>query len=155
MTGACGVEAVKGRSKMLSPGLHNIDAMQALKEYPDNYFELAIADPPYGEGLASEGGCKGWFAKYHQSPENLGGGRPGTDLVNDSTSTSRRHYTFGLRKRDKNYKNRRNMGDEIRKKLSRGTWRQNRSFSRNCFASHGIRLYGGETTLFYHRPDVF
>ena len=43
---------------MLSPGLHNIDAMQALKEYPDNYFELAIADPPYGEGLASEGGCK-------------------------------------------------------------------------------------------------
>ena len=106
---------------MLSPGLHNIDAMQALKEYPDNYFELAIADPPYGEGLASEGGCKGWFAKYHQSPENLGGGgRPGTDLVNDSTSTSRRHYTFGLRKRDKNYKNRRNMGDEIRKKII--TW---------------------------------
>ena len=60
---------------MLSPGLHNIDAMQALKEYPDNYFELAIADPPYGEGLASEGGCKGWFAKYHQSPETLGGGK--------------------------------------------------------------------------------
>ena len=59
---------------MLEPGLHNIDAMQALKEYPDNYFDLAIADPPYGEGLASEGGCKGWFSKYHQNPDNSRGG---------------------------------------------------------------------------------
>lgn len=37
---------------MLGPGLHNIDAMVALREYPDNYFALAIADPPYGHGFA-------------------------------------------------------------------------------------------------------
>ena len=62
---------------MLEPGLHNIDAMIALREYPDNYFDLAIADPPYGHGFADNGGCQGWFSKYHQnaeSPENLGGG---------------------------------------------------------------------------------
>lgn len=26
----------------------NIDCIQGMKEYPDNYFELAIVDPPYG-----------------------------------------------------------------------------------------------------------
>lgn len=29
-------------------GFHNVDCMEALKEYPDNYFGLAIVDPPYG-----------------------------------------------------------------------------------------------------------
>jgi len=23
-------------------------------------------DPPYGGGFADNGGCKGWFSKYHQ-----------------------------------------------------------------------------------------
>ena len=31
------------------PGLYNMDCMIALKEYPDNYFDLAIVDPPYGD----------------------------------------------------------------------------------------------------------
>lgn len=31
------------------PGLYNMDCMVALKEYPDNYFDLAIVDPPYGD----------------------------------------------------------------------------------------------------------
>ncbi len=28
----------------------NIDCMKLMKEYPDNYFDLAIVDPPYGIG---------------------------------------------------------------------------------------------------------
>lgn len=59
---------------MLTAGLHNLDCMIALKEYPDNYFDLAIADPPYGAGFTEGGGCQGWFSKYHQDPENVGGG---------------------------------------------------------------------------------
>ena len=35
------------------PGLYNMDCMVALKEYPDNYFDLAIVDPPYGIGCMS------------------------------------------------------------------------------------------------------
>lgn len=35
------------------PGLYNLDCMVALKEYPDNYFDLAIVDPPYGIGCMS------------------------------------------------------------------------------------------------------
>lgn len=30
--------------------LHNIDCMELMKRYPDDYFELAIVDPPYGIG---------------------------------------------------------------------------------------------------------
>ena len=28
--------------------LHNMDCMELMKRYPDNYFDLAIVDPPYG-----------------------------------------------------------------------------------------------------------
>ena len=55
----------------------NADCMDYLKEFPDNYFSLAIVDPPYGAGFTEGGGCKGWFSKYHQNsetPEILGGG---------------------------------------------------------------------------------
>ena len=31
--------------------LYNVDCMEALKDIPDNFFELAIVDPPYGIGL--------------------------------------------------------------------------------------------------------
>ena len=29
----------------------NGDNIETLKEYPDNYFDLAIVDPPYGIGF--------------------------------------------------------------------------------------------------------
>lgn len=35
---------------MLDFGYYNMDCMQGMKEFPDNYFELAIVDPPYGDG---------------------------------------------------------------------------------------------------------
>ena len=34
------------------PGLYNADCMEAMKQFPDNYFDLAIVDPPYGGGAA-------------------------------------------------------------------------------------------------------
>ena len=59
---------------MLDFGFYNMDCMDGMKEFPDNYFDLAIADPPYGAGFTEGGGCQGWFSKYHQDPENIGGG---------------------------------------------------------------------------------
>ena len=35
---------------MLDFGYYNIDCMEGMREFPDNYFELAIVDPPYGDG---------------------------------------------------------------------------------------------------------
>ena len=31
--------------------LHNTDCMEVMAEYPDNYFDLAVVDPPYGIGF--------------------------------------------------------------------------------------------------------
>lgn len=56
--------------------LHNMDCMEALKEYPDNFFNLAICDPPYGmpkdsthgrgklkNRILNNGGVEGWDVK--------------------------------------------------------------------------------------------
>ena len=51
----------------------NADCMTGLKEFPDNYFDLAVVDPPYGGGLTENGGCQGWFSKYHQDTAESGG----------------------------------------------------------------------------------
>ena len=40
--------------------LQNIDCMELMKRYPDNYFDLAIADPPYGIGQPKQGNLKGY-----------------------------------------------------------------------------------------------
>lgn len=52
---------------MLDFGFYNEDCLPRMKEYPDNYFDLAIVDPPYGGGFTEGGGCQGWFSKYHQN----------------------------------------------------------------------------------------
>jgi site-specific DNA-methyltransferase (adenine-specific) len=31
----------------------NMDCIEGMKQYPDNYFELAIVDPPYGIGISN------------------------------------------------------------------------------------------------------
>ena len=43
----------------------NKDCMEAMKDFPDNFFDLAIVDPPYGDGLHADDGGQGWFAKYN------------------------------------------------------------------------------------------
>lgn len=45
---------------------YNMDCMDYMRTLPDNAFDLAVVDPPYGGGFTEGGGCKGWFSKYHQ-----------------------------------------------------------------------------------------
>lgn len=47
----------------------NCDCMEYMRGLPDNAFDLAVVDPPYGAGLTEGGGCKGWFTKYHQEEQ--------------------------------------------------------------------------------------
>lgn len=35
----------------MTPEVKNMDCMEAMKEFPDKFFELAIVDPPYGLGI--------------------------------------------------------------------------------------------------------
>lgn len=36
---------------MLDFGFYNMDCMEGMKQFPDNYFDLGIVDPPYGIGI--------------------------------------------------------------------------------------------------------
>ena len=47
----------------------NQDCLSYMKTLPDGYFDLCVADPPYGAGFTETGGCQGWFSKYHQDGE--------------------------------------------------------------------------------------
>ena len=53
--------------------LYCMDCMDLMAKYPDNHFDLAIVDPPYGGGGIGdkiiEGGKRfgGWFDKYKAS----------------------------------------------------------------------------------------
>ena len=53
---------------------YNMDCMEAMRDMPDNAFDLAVVDPPYGGGFTEGGGCKGWFTKYHQHTQEISGG---------------------------------------------------------------------------------
>ena len=39
---------------MMEPGLYCMDCMEAMKEFPDGFFDLAIVDPPYGGGYRED-----------------------------------------------------------------------------------------------------
>lgn len=93
----------------------NGDCMEYLKEFPDNYFSLALVDPPYGGGLCEGGGCMGRWEKYHQNaetPENLGGAERKHNSITDSevmvpgSKSTRTHFTNGIRKSRKSYQER-------------------------------------------------
>ena len=43
----------KAVNKYERPGLYHADCMEAMKEFPDKFFDLAIVDPPYGIGILS------------------------------------------------------------------------------------------------------
>ena len=40
--------------KIMEPGLYNMDCMEAMKQFPDGFFDLAIVDPPYGGGFRQD-----------------------------------------------------------------------------------------------------
>jgi len=59
--------------KIMEPGLYNMDCMEAMKQFPDGFFDLAIVDPPYGGGYRQDddtatslrGGGTDWQRKEH------------------------------------------------------------------------------------------
>ena len=56
---------------MLEPGFYNMDCIQGMAQFPDKFFDLAIVDPPYGDGNQKIGGgvrFGGWFNRYKVEP---------------------------------------------------------------------------------------
>ena len=90
---------------MIEAGFYNMDCMDGMKEFPDKYFDLAIVDPPYGDG-----GVRG-------ATENASGNAStDTGTIPRGGGTANRHITSGLRK-GQSPPNWWNMGGEVRKKI--------------------------------------
>ena len=87
-------------------GLYNCDCMEAMREYPDKYFDLAIVDPPYGSGGVEEWEKKTrfgpWFDKY-KKPGRTGDGKkiidwdiaPGKEYFDELFRISKHQIIWG------------------------------------------------------------
>lgn len=38
---------------------YNMDCMEAMRTFPDKFFDLAVVDPPYGDGNSTVGAVLG------------------------------------------------------------------------------------------------
>lgn len=86
---------------MLDYGFYNMDCMDGMKQFPDKYFDLAIVDPPYGDG----GGTWANGTRFGQRFDRY---------KNTQTRERRCMEQDGGRWA---FQNGRNMGGEIRKKI--------------------------------------
>lgn len=83
---------------MAKSEVHNIDCIEYMRTLPDNHFDIAVCDPPYGHGndesllgggRGSDSGSSGissnrfggWFHRYFQSMEQAQRGTEGTILL--------------------------------------------------------------------------
>ena len=70
---------------MIDSGFYNMNCMEAMKEFPDKFFDLAIVDPPYGIKVAS-----------HKGGKIIGGGRGSSEVspVYAPAKSNRTHQNF-------------------------------------------------------------
>lgn len=66
----------------MPPGFYNMDCMEAMRQFPDKFFDLAVVDPPYGGGGQNsshfcnvERGLSGGIADFEQRKRSRFGGR--------------------------------------------------------------------------------
>ena len=68
--------------------------MEAMKEIPDNYFELAIVDPPYGLG-DSVVNSRGRFKRYKNKNGNWDKSTPDDEYFNELFRVSKNQVIWG------------------------------------------------------------
>jgi len=75
-------------------GFYNRDCMEVMKEIPDNYFELAIVDPPYGLGdsVVNSGGR---FKRYENKNGNWDKSTPDDEYFNELFRVSKNQVIWG------------------------------------------------------------
>ena len=58
---------------MLDFGFYNMDCMEGMKQFPDKYFDLAIVDPPYGDGGGQWSGAERFGERFDRYRHDGGG----------------------------------------------------------------------------------
>ena len=140
----------------------NRDCVEAMKEFPDNFFDLAIVDPPYGDGSQTvnvererereSASVQPIRRQIRPLQGSVGGVAWQAEIpprYTDRERTADNRTEHGVTRIGGSW------ARKYTKKSLRGMLRRNKSILVSCFASHEIRSYGVETISHYHRPAVF
>lgn len=136
--------------------VYNMDCMEYMRTLPDKAFDLAIVDPPYGDGNGGSakrfggmfGAVYGENTRAHvadaheRERERETAPRSITDSAGGLTDT-RVARTGGT------------WAAKFGKKSWRGMLPQRRSIFKSFSASHAIRSFGAETIFLCRRRAVF
>ena len=122
--------------------------MEAMRSMPDNAFDLAVVDPPYGDG----GGGSAERRDSEADSTDTAGRVPRQDLRGgyDQNGTSRTDC-----EKDKPRRIGGTWAAKFGKKLFRGTSPRINRILTNCSAFHRTRLSGGAITSNYPQRAVF
>ena len=143
---------------MLDFGYYNMDCMQGMKEFPDNYFDLAIVDPPYGDGGGAGADRRG---SDNGSTDTENGfsrqtvHRPRREVPLTQVGggyRKNRHITNGLRKgqRQPDWWN---LGGEVRKKIIAWDVAPGKEYFEELFrVSRNQIIWGGELLRITRKP---
>jgi DNA modification methylase len=141
--------------------LYNLDCMEGMKEMPDNYIDLAVVDPPYGDAMgraeyngAVVGRFGGTFAKYYENKN--GGGYVdkaqaftiSADGLTDTISTRPKNPKIAWGELEEHGR------QNTARKSSIGMLLRRASILKNCSECLRIRLYGAVITLNFHLHGV-
>lgn len=80
---------------MLDFGFYNMDCLDGMCQFPDGYFDLAIVDPPYGDGGGQWSGAErfgGNFDKYRNSGGGYKSNRAEANTDKGATAKSRTEH---------------------------------------------------------------
>ena len=72
----------------------NENCMDLMSRFPDRYFDLAVVDPPYGNGTSVERGTGRWAEKYVPQRKKWDEA-PGEDYFNELFRVSKNQIIFG------------------------------------------------------------
>ena len=80
--------------------LHNCDCMDLMAKYPDNHFDLAIVDPPYGIGMDGDFSCfskndKGFLGKRKHKKKDWDSVKPAAKYFTELRRVSKNQIIFG------------------------------------------------------------
>lgn len=143
---------------MLDFGFYNMDCMEGMKQFPDKYFDLAVVDPPYGDGGVH--GNELTEADSEERSTNTGKMRGGVleqvrtevrqvqaDTCNGRMFDSQTEH--GVMRTGGTW------AAKFSKKSLRGTLHREKSILTNFSASHGTRLSGAVIISTCRRHGAF
>ena len=79
---------------MLSAGFYNMDCLEAMREFPDKFFQIACVDPPYGLG-SSVVNSSGRFKRYENKNGNWDMNIPTQEYFDELFRISKNQIIWG------------------------------------------------------------